>query len=122
MLGFPKKKKIATKSTNKPKMLTSLEIDDKEEEFESERQETDDSYEPGLAVIVHHQESNENFATTAETTLRRKTFQEPQKWSCGEGDVAMCLGVFSKPSVRTTAPPTSCRCSPEKDLVVEDFE
>ena len=121
MFGFLKKKKIAPKSTNKPKMLTSLEIDDKEEEFESEQQETDDSYEPGLAVIVH-QESDENVATTAETTLRRKTFQEPQKWSCDKGDVAMCPGVFSGASIRAPSPPPSCRCSPEKDLVVEDFD
>ena len=122
MLGFPKKKKIAPKITYKPKMLTSLEIDDKEEEFESERQETDDSNEPGLAVIVH-QESNENVATTAETNLRRKTSREPQKLSsCDKGDVAMCPRVFSGPSIRAPSPPSSCRCSPEKDLVVEDFE
>ena len=112
MLGFPKKKKIAPKITCKPKMLTSLEIDNKEEEFESERQGSDDYNEPGLAVIVH-QESDENVATTS---------QEPQKWSCDEGDVAMCPGVFSGPSIRAPSPPSSCRCSPEKDLVVEDFE
>ena len=121
MLGFPKKKKIAPKITYKPKMLTSLEIDDKEEEFESERQETDDSNEPGLAVIVH-QESNENVATNAEITLRRKTSQEPQKWSCDEDNFEMCPGVFTGPSIREPSPPTGCRCSPEKDLVVEDFE
>ena len=109
MLGFPKKKKIAPKITYKPKMLTSLEIDDKEEEFESERQETDAA---GLAVIVH-QESEENVA---------KTSQEPQNWSCDEGDVSLCPRVFSGPSIRAPSPPTSCRCSPEKDLVVEDFE
>ena len=119
MLGFPKKKKIAPKITYKPKMLTSLEIDDKEEEFESERQETDDSNEPGLAVIVH-QENDENVGTTTETTLRRKTSREPQKLSsCDEGDVEMCPGVFFGPSIRAPSPP---RCSPEKDLVVEDFE
>ena len=112
MLGFPKKKKIAPKITYKPKMLTSLEIDDKEEEFESERQGSDDSNEPGLAVIVH-QESEENVA---------KTSQEPQNWSCDEGDVSLCPRVFSGPSIRAPSPPTSCRCSPEKDLVVEDFE
>ena len=122
MLGFPKKKKIATKITYKPKMLTSLEIDDNEEEFESERRKTSDSNEPGLSVIVHHQESDEDVATTAETTLRSKTSQEPQKWSCDEGDVAMCPRVFSRPSIRAPSPPNSCRCSPEKDLVVEDFE
>ena len=118
MLGFPKKKKIAPKITYKPKMLTSLEIDDKEEEFESERQETDDSNEPGLVVIVH-QESDENVAATAETTLKRKT---SQKWSRDEGDVAMCPGIFSGPSIKASSPPSSCRCSPEQDLVVEDFE
>ena len=121
MLGFPKKKKIAPKITYKPKMLTSLEIDDKEEEFEAERQETDDSNGPGLAVIVH-QENDENVATTTETTLRRKTSQEPQNWSCDEGDVSLCPRVFSGPSIRAPSPPSSCRCSPEKDLVVEDFE
>ena len=121
MLGFPKKKKIAPKITYKPKMLTSLEIDDKEEEFESERQGSNDSNEPGLAVIVH-QGNDKNVAPTAETTLRKKTSQEPQKWSCDEGDVAMCPGVFSGLIIRTPSPPSSCRCSPEKDLVVEDFE
>ena len=121
MLGFPKKKKIANKITYKPKMLTSLEIDDKEEDFESERQGSDDSYAAGFAMIVH-QESDENVATTTENTLRRKTSQEPQKWSCDEGDVAMCPRVFSGPSIRAPSPPNSCRCSPEKDLVVEDFE
>ena len=114
MLGFPK-------ITYTPKMLTSLEIDDKEDEFESERQGVDDSNEPGLAVIVH-QESDENVVTTAKTTLRRKTSQEPQKWSCDEGDVSLCPRVFSGPSIRAPSPPSSCRCSPEKDLFVEDFE
>ena len=122
MLGFPKKKKIAPKIIYKPKMLTSLEVEDNEEEFESERRKTSDSNEPGLSVIVHHQDSDENVATTAENTLRRKTSQEPQKWSCDEGDVAMCPRVFSRPSIRAPSPPNSCRCSPEKDLVVEDFE